>query len=97
MVESLQGVDGTAAADRGPQRPGDGGSPGACPVDQITPEPPEEQWEPSRTGRRTQVEWAVIRGAGTAKEGGTAEPPPAAFVPPAMRTRRRRPPDHAAS
>jgi len=24
MVESLQGVDGTAAADRGPQRPGDG-------------------------------------------------------------------------
>src|SRR5215471_296153 len=101
---------GTAAADRGPQRPGDGVSPGACPADQITLEPPEEQLphccagQPAAPVRRpvepaagAEVEWAVIRRAGTAKEGGTAEPPPAAFVPPAMRTRRRRPPDHAAA
>ena len=39
------------------------------------------------------MEWAVIRRAGTAKEGGTAEPPPAAFVPPAMSAGGRRPPD----
>src|SRR5438034_9176641 len=41
---------GTAAADRGPQRPGDGVSPGGLPADQITPEPPEEQ--PSRRAAR---------------------------------------------
>src|ERR1700734_1999444 len=36
---------GTAATERSAERPGDGVSPGACAVDQITPERPEErQW-----------------------------------------------------
>ena len=34
---------GTAAAERSAERPGDGASPGACAVDQITPERPEER------------------------------------------------------
>lgn len=34
---------GTAATERSAERPGDGASPGACAVDQITPERPEER------------------------------------------------------
>ena len=34
---------GTAATERSAERPGDGASPGACAVDQITPERPEEK------------------------------------------------------
>src|ERR1700740_2705391 len=46
MVE--RAVMGTAAAERSAERPGDGASPGACAVDQITPERPEERQSVAR-------------------------------------------------
>ena len=43
IVSVAKALMGTAAAGSGQERPGDGVSPGACPADQITPEPPEER------------------------------------------------------
>jgi len=43
LERHCEALMGTAAADSGHERPGDGVSPGAGPADQITPEPPEEQ------------------------------------------------------
>ncbi len=40
-------LKGTAAAERSAERPGGGASPGACAVDQITPERPEERSPPA--------------------------------------------------
>jgi hypothetical protein len=44
---------GTAATERSAERPGDGASPGACTVDQITPEQPEER--PPSAGVRARL------------------------------------------
>jgi hypothetical protein len=41
--QSAKALMGTAAADRGHERPGNGVSPGASPADQITPELLEER------------------------------------------------------
>jgi hypothetical protein len=43
---------GTAATERSAERPGGGVSPGACAVDQITPERPEERPPPSEVRAR---------------------------------------------
>src|ERR1017187_6422559 len=80
---------GTAAVDRGQERPGDGESPGQA---QRTRSPRNcrrngygQAWPvPSRTGRRTCERAAVCaRRVAAVKEGGTAGPPPVSLVPPA--------------
>jgi len=54
-------LKGTAATERSAERPGDGASPGACAVDQITPERPEERPAPARVRARSAARWRLSR------------------------------------
>ena len=62
-------MKGTAATERSAERPGDGVSPGACAVDQITPERPEERPSPARVRARTAARRRLSRAGKTKYKG----------------------------
>jgi hypothetical protein len=59
---------GTAATERSVERPGDGASPGACAVDQIAPELPEERPPPAGVRAPLAALWWLSRTGKTNRE-----------------------------